>query len=51
MSTVTEKINEIKEKMCSQYCKYPCMTPPDDKDEDWLMDDDSPCNGCPLMEL
>lgn len=50
--SITEIIESIKEDICDKYCKYPCMTPPDGKDEDWLTNDqDSPCNTCPLLRL
>ena len=50
--SISEQIEKVKEKMCDSYCKYPCMAPPEGKDEDWLyMDEDSPCNSCPLCDL
>jgi len=50
--SITEIIESVKEDICDKYCKYPCMTPPEGKDEDWLtMDKDSPCNTCPLLRL
>lgn len=50
--TITQKIEQVKEKMCDEYCKYSCMNPPEGKDEDWLWnDEDSPCNNCPLNNL
>ena len=50
--TVSEQFEKLKEKMCSEYCKYPTMEIPEGKDEDWLIeDDDSPCNTCPLNKL
>ena len=49
--TVREQIEEIIEKICDSYCKYPNMTPPEGKTEDWLFDDDSPCRNCPLNQM
>ena len=49
--SVTEKLEEVKERMCDSYCKYPCMEPPEGKDENWLTDEDSPCRDCPLLAL
>ena len=50
--TLTEQLEEVKEEMCTNYCKYPNQPIPAGKTEDWLFDDDdSPCNKCPLNKL
>lgn len=50
--TISEQLEKAKEQMCDKYCKYPCMTPPEGKDENWLCEDeDSPCHECPLNKL
>ena len=49
--SVIETLEALKESICDSYCKYPCMEPPEGKDENWLADADSPCQSCPLMEL
>lgn len=37
--TVTDILEEIKQEMCDEYCKYPTLV------------DDSPCMKCPLTRL
>jgi hypothetical protein len=49
--SITQIFEEIKEDMCDRFCKYPLMPTPAGKDEGWLLDDDSPCNDCPLNRL
>lgn len=49
--TITQQIEEIKEKMCDKYCKYPEQPIPEGKDKDWLFEEGSPCDTCPLNEL
>lgn len=45
--TVTEEIEEIKEKMCNKYCHYPYIW--DEKDgELW---ESEQCQNCPLNRL
>lgn len=47
-----EAAENIKEKMCDEYCRYPIMPIPKGKTEDWLIEDpESPCNICPLSIL
>lgn len=48
---IADILEEVKGDMCDNYCKYPTQTPPEGKDEDWLFDDDSPCQTCPLNKL
>lgn len=48
---IIEILEETLAEMCDHYCKYPEMTPPEGKDENWLFDSDSPCNNCPLNKL
>lgn len=45
--TVTDILEEIKQEMCDEYCKYPTLV---DSRED-LFADDSPCMKCPLTRL
>ena len=50
--TITEILEDVKEKMCNDYCKYPNQPTPEGKDEDWLFEDEeSPCVKCPLNQL
>ena len=49
--TVEQILEEVREEICDKYCKYPEQTPPEGKDDDWLMDDDSPCLYCPMSRL
>ena len=50
--TISEHIEQVREKMCNEYCKYPQQAPPEGKGEDWLYsDDESPCIMCPLNQL
>lgn len=48
--TITEQFEEIIEGICDRYCKYPQESGHEDN-PDWLFEDDSPCNTCPLMRL
>lgn len=49
---ISDILEEVREDMCNNYCKYPNMPVPEGKTEDWLFDDeDSPCNDCPLNYL
>lgn len=45
--TVTDILEEIKQEMCDDYCKYPTLV--DDRED--LFADDSPCMKCPLTRL
>ena len=50
--SISKIIEETKEVMCNEYCKWPCMEIPEGKTEDWLyVDDESPCIKCPLNNL
>lgn len=46
--SITEILKEIKEAMCDNYCKYPDMK---NDNENWLFEDGSPCETCPLNRL
>lgn len=48
--TITQQIEDIKEDICMNYCKYPDTYNPDDHDGVELWDSDI-CNNCPLMRL
>ena len=37
--------------ICTNYCKYPEMPIPEGKDANWLAEDGSPCETCPLNRL
>ena len=45
--TITDILEEIKQEMCDEYCKYPTLV--DDRED--LFADDSPCMKCPLTRL
>lgn len=49
--TITKMLEDIAQEMCDGFCKYTAMEPPEGKDENWLMEDDSPCQMCPLQKL
>lgn len=51
MKSISEILTETVEAMCSNYCKYPDMPVPEGKNEDWLSEDGSPCETCPLNRL
>ena len=45
--SIIEIIEEVKEDICSNYCKYPSMYSP----EDWEENMDEICSNCPLDRL
>ena len=47
---ITEILEEVIAEMCDHYCKYPEMTP-EGESEDWLWEEGSPCENCPLNKL
>ena len=49
--SIIKELENIKEKMCEDYCKYPLMEIPEGKDENWLWTDGSPCETCPLNNI
>lgn len=50
--SISEKIEDIKYRICDEYCKYPLQGCPEGKDIGWLWEDEgSPCLSCPLNEL
>ena len=49
--TITKMLEDIAQDICDHYCKFTEMEPPEGKDENWLLDDDSPCQTCPLQKL
>ena len=49
--TITQQLDKVMSDMCDNFCKYPHMTPPEGKDEDWLSEADSPCSECPMLRL
>lgn len=46
--SITEILEEIKEAMFDNYCKYPDM---EHDNEDWLFEKGSPCETCSLNRL
>lgn len=50
--SISNTLEMVKTDMCDSYCKYPEMSIPEGKDENWLLEDDaSPCLKCPLNRL
>ena len=47
VKTVTDILEEVKQEMCDDYCKYPTIV----NDREDLFADDSPCMKCPLTRL
>lgn len=45
--TVTDVLEEVKQEMCDDYCKYPTIV----NDREDLFADDSPCMECQLNKL
>lgn len=45
--TVTDVLEEVKQEMCDDYCKYPTIV----NDREDLFANDSPCMECPLNKL
>ena len=47
--SIKEKLEEQKAIFCDEYCRYPREPIPEGKDDNWLLEKDSPCNTkCPL---
>ena len=46
--SITEILEEVKEAMCDNYCKYSNM---EHDNEEWLFEKGSPCETCPLNRL
>ncbi len=49
--TITDVLESVKEDMCNNYCKYSNGPIPEGKDDNWLFEDGSPCDNCPLNRL
>lgn len=50
--SIIQIIEQVKEDMCNNYCKWPHEPVPEGQDEDWLWNDPkSPCQNCPLDRL
>lgn len=47
LKTITDILEEVKQEMCDDYCKYPTLV----NNREDLFADDSPCMGCPLTRL
>ena len=47
VKTVTGILEEVKQEMCDDYCKYPTIV----NDREDLFADNSPCTECPLTKL
>ena len=50
VKTVSQQIEEAKEEMCNNYCKYPNEYKPEEHDGAELWDSDI-CKNCPLTRL
>lgn len=46
--SIVEILEEVKKSMCDDYCKYSNM---EHDNDDWLFEDGSPCETCPLNRL
>lgn len=40
-----------KARMCEEYCIHTHEPIPEGKDDTWLLEEDSPCNTCPINNL
>lgn len=49
--SITKILEEVCSEMCDKYCKYPTMPIPEGKTEEWLYEDDGPCDNCPLNRI
>lgn len=49
MKSITEQIEEIKEDICNNYCKYPDIW--DEQKEGCELIDSEHCQNCPLNRL
>lgn len=47
--SITEKLEEVKDRICSEFCKYPCEW--DEEKEGCELCDSEVCANCPLNEL
>lgn len=50
MKSITEILDEVREDMCNNYCKYPNEKGHEDN-PDWLFEEGTPCKNCPLNRL
>lgn len=50
MESVTKVLEEVKEAMCNDYCRYPREYDPEEHDEVELYDSDI-CANCPMNRL
>lgn len=51
MKTIREQLEDICEEVCDKICKYPDMPVPEGKTDNWLFEEGSPCEDCPLNKL
>jgi len=49
--TLSQIFEDIKSGVCDGICKYTHAPAPEGKTEDWLYEDGSPCETCPLNML
>ena len=47
--TLVQMLEECLANMCDNYCKFQAQY--QDNGEDFLIDDESPCNECPLNKI
>jgi hypothetical protein len=50
VQTVVQIMDEVSQKMCDEYCKYPAEWDPDEHDGQELFESEI-CANCPLMRL
>lgn len=48
---IRDIIESVCAEICDNYCKYPEMPIPEGKDKDWLFQEGSPCEDCPLNKI
>ena len=49
--TISQMLEDIRYDMCEEYCRYTHTEPPEGKDNNWLYENGSPCETCPLNRL
>lgn len=48
--SIQEQLEQVKFEICDKYCKYPTEEGHEDN-PDWLFEEGSPCDNCPLNKL
>lgn len=49
--SISDIFEEVKSGVCDKICKYSNGPIPEGKDDNWLFEDGSPCETCPLNLL